>query len=354
MQTQFLEVAVFLALVMASNGRSLKRGASEISDGWGDAWPADCFKKEADCFKKEPDAEYSDAQPWHWHNWQGSEASTIGSDSAPSSDGGTGGSSDWSGWYSDGGKWGTDHWPSNTGSSSTDELWNPAEVEAAERELEEEAHSGKYGTVADDEQHTIETTKKHMTQKDLKKTESLQDAYDLWKKNKLPASHKILVDMRRKHANDEEYQNAKTIPEKKAFQEKFMKTELSGMVEKYEYNEELIEEQKEEGELYSFDRIVTFEGGAQNPANIIAAKEICRECLRRGPPYAKRSGWSKRVKYMYVVEGFSNRKKASWKITKTGEAEKQRSPTPKRDDGKKPGVPKEKKQQRRNLLSRKL
>ena len=185
--------------------------------------------------------------------------------------------------------------------------------------------------------------KKHMTQKDLKQTESLENAYDLWKKNKLPSDHKIMCFMRRKHAHDDEYKNAKTLPQKKAFQEKFMQTELSGMVEKYEYNEEVIEEQKEEGELYSFDRIVTFEGGAQNPANITAAKEICRECLKRGPPYAKRSGWSKRVKYMYVVEGFSNRKKNSWKITKTGEAEKQRSPTPKRDDGTTPVVPKEKK-----------
>ena len=99
-----------------------------------------------------------------------------------------------------------------------------------------------------------------------------------------------------------------------------MKTGLQALVTKYEFAEEVSQEESKSGELHSFDRIVHFEGGDQNPRNIKAAKEICRECLRKGKPYAKRSKWSKRIKYMYIIEGFKEAKNKSWKITKTGDA----------------------------------
>ena len=90
------------------------------------------------------------------------------------------------------------------------------------------------------------------------------------------------------------------------------------MEKKYSHKEEYEETEYDKGKLESFDRIGHFEGGSQNPANVAAAKERCRTCIRRGKRFWKKCSWSKRIRYKYVEEGFKNKAKNTWGITTAG------------------------------------
>ena len=119
----------------------------------------------------------------------------------------------------------------------------------------------------------------------------------------------------------------------------FFDTELKDIVQQHVHEESLEIKQRTEAEMASFDRMVWLEGGSQNPANVEAARQRCKECVRQGKKFYKKDKWSKRVIWAMVVEKFGKTKKEKWAVIKTGTVAavpKAGAAVPKAGD---PGVP---------------
>ena len=91
-----------------------------------------------------------------------------------------------------------------------------------------------------------------------------------------------------------------------------MEAELEGLVKTHSYAKSVEESQFNKASFLSFDRMVWLEGGSQNPKNVEAVVEICKECLKRGSDYWERNDFSKRVKYAYQINGFQSKTKETW------------------------------------------
>ena len=148
------------------------------------------------------------------------------------------------------------------------------------------------------------------------------------------------------------YQTTTTKTQKKEFQETFMEEEMSTIVQKHSHTERHVESEYVGGEHESFDRLVWLQGGSQNPANVQASIEICRECIKRGGRYYTYDDFSKRYRYANPKSGFNAKYSNSWEKTTTGTvAEKATGAPPAKaaggppeadKPGKKPGQPKQK------------
>ena len=89
----------------------------------------------------------------------------------------------------------------------------------------------------------------------------------------------------------------------------------------------------------SFDCIVREEGGRHNRHNIIASKNRCDECLRRGPKYYKVDEFSKGLTFAFIREGFSSTTRNMWETRSTADGSAASSAAGAGDDsGLGPGV----------------
>ena len=102
----------------------------------------------------------------------------------------------------------------------------------------------------------------------------------------------------------------KTAKEK--FPKDFVEKNMRTVEKEYIHIEEVGEEDAVEGEMCSFDRMVHLEGGSQNPANVVAAMERCRECIKQGPRYFEVDGWSTRANFMKVKKTMKDHRKNTW------------------------------------------
>ena len=300
--------------------RGVKRQSSDLSDSWGPEWQSNTRIKAA---KEEPtdsdvelEHEGQNSQPRDWQNWDSGRW-----EDASVQDGGTG-SSDWANADE---SWTSDSWNGREARKNDwwwDDAWSQKEPDTAkevwrvESELETELADLDAGDPEDGVMHDgLELDS--MGARDKKKYTGHVDALQLLEDNKLPSSHKSLQDMRRVvKGNPEKYAGENS--NNKDFQRRFLEGALEEVAKKYIFTESIEETEYIKGNLESFDAIVAKEGGAQNPANIEAARQRCKTCMRKGRRYYKRCKWSKRVRYMYVEEGFENKAIKNWAMRTTG------------------------------------
>ena len=84
------------------------------------------------------------------------------------------------------------------------------------------------------------------------------------------------------------------------------------MVEEHIFTESVIETPSDLGEQMSFDRMVELEGGMHNTANVQAALNRARGCLKRGRRYYVKDTWSKRINFYFVRDTFADTKQRQW------------------------------------------
>ena len=319
--------------------RNLKRQAtatSDLSDGWGD-WEAEPHLKrrdvcdeppakklrsdsEADCNgdRKRP-LEFGDcceeqpAKKWHSDaDWQGGSGwhrsdSWSYDDSQNNSQ-----PREWQDWNS---------WQHTADDYSGGKTAPPAPSDLmAECEDELRSEMQRRLSAAPSTPDIVEPFEPELSGAAAQKYEDIKEVMDLIQAGKkVPASHRVLQDMRRKSKRDPRYLNAHSTAAKQAFMQEFLQTSMDTIVEEHRHTQSHTEADHVGGEMESFDYIVTLEGGAQNPANVIAARNRCRECIRRGPRYFEYCTWSKRMRFSYVKRGFADTASKSWQQTTVGQ-----------------------------------
>ena len=114
------------------------------------------------------------------------------------------------------------------------------------------------------------------------------------------AHHRFIQKMKRESATDPVWLAAKDDPEKRmAFLSDYAKTNLDKFCKEKIFKETIAETEWLKGVFEPFDCIVRHEGGAQNPANITTAKNICKAKMARGPRFWQVNDESGRMEWLY-------------------------------------------------------
>ena len=287
---------------MSTPKRQLKKEPSALSDSWGPEWSGCDLDSDAACSVDSKGWPASDAQPQDWHDWCDPDSTT---------DGGTGSTgTDWSdGWSSRDSWWNSESWSgssSSNGGGQSNEIagGDAAFMEELEQKLMGEAEA-KEGEVAVVEDPTLGLTPKAKAAAD----ELAKAIADL---DNLPASHKLMIKMRRDSKNNPKYKAASTAAEKRTYKLEWLELQLKKVQKTAVHTKKVTEKKTTGGKFKSFDAIVELEGGRHNPANIQAAYDICTQCIKEGKSYYKYSKFSRRVKFLYVEEGFEEEEAEEW------------------------------------------
>ena len=116
------------------------------------------------------------------------------------------------------------------------------------------------------------------------------------------------------------YKECKGNAAKAKFRLDWCKMEKKKFVKQRQEQREHEDEDVASGSWESFDKIVEFEGGANNPDNIAAAKHYCSQCIALGGKWAKYDKWRKRTYFLYLKMGVRQtwRKKFTLTCTRGG------------------------------------
>ena len=282
---------------MSNLRRSLKRNATpELSDDWG-SWTADGLKP-----AKETES-YADAQPREWQDWHSSSNSSFKDDYA----GDTGSQSWHHSWWEAPNTWVEPDASAPVAKDvaiTTDEWMQALEEDLADKALD--TYDGDGDCDVGGAEARIADAMKQMNRRDGKTSEALVEGLELLRQGKLPSNHRSLQKMRRSGGKADPGMSTADL------QTFFMETELEALVKTHTYTKTVEKSSGAKSTFLSFDRMVWLEGGSQNPRNVEAVVDICKECIRLGPDFYDKSRFGKRVKYAYEVVSFGAKTKEAW------------------------------------------